>query len=189
MNTDKYLEVKKKLAKIFGYLVLLVSFKFSADGFGFQTNDSLFIGWILAFAVTTSQFIFNTSVKRLNPTIVAIGILAYTYSIWTNIMGFYVYRGHEVIVWDLSVNTVISIFGGAFVDVFPEMALAWGYNAGLEGDLIGNLMKLSGGEQKPPQEVRTVTEIRPNPSEPEIPAFLQKGRFDNGKNRQTSHNR
>jgi len=141
-NVDKYLNAKKLFAKIMGYLVLLVSFKFSAAGFGFKTDDSLFVGYILAFAVTAGELIFNTQVKKLNWTIVVIGILSYAYSIWTNILGFYVYRGETEIVFALNFHSLIPIFGGAFMDIFPEMALAWAYGAGHEGDFIGNLTKL-----------------------------------------------
>lgn len=143
MNTnDKYLSVKKKFAKLMGFLVLFTSLKFSADGFGFRTEDSLYVGWILAFAVTCAQLIFNTQVRKLNWTIVVIGILSYVYSVWTNIMGFYVYRGETEIVFSLSMNSIISVFGGAFMDIFPEMALAWAFGAGNEGDLVGNLINL-----------------------------------------------
>ena len=174
---DKYLETKKKLAKLMGYSVLLVSFKLSADGFGFRTEDSLFIGWILAFAVTTAQLIFNTSVRKLNWTIVVVGVVSYAYSIWTNIMGFYVYRGAEEIVWDLSVNTVISVFGGLFVDVFPEMSLAWGYNAGQDGDLIGNLAKLGQVDEKT-KDVPVSRHETEN-----VPEFMKNG-WKNGNRRQ-----
>jgi hypothetical protein len=180
VNTaDKYLNTKIFFAKIMGFLVLFVSFQFSADGFGFKTDNSKLVGWILAFAVSSAQLIFNTSVKKLNWTIVLVGVIAYIYSIWTNILGFYSYRGETEVVWALNMSSIVPIAGGAFMDIFPEMALAWAFGAGGEGDLIGNLAKLNqvdknGITAKSPivehQEVRE--ERRPVPEE-DLPPFLQ----------------
>lgn len=177
-SRDKYLRVKKNFAKLMGFAVLFVSFKFSADGFGFKTDDSLFVGYILAFAVTASQLIFNTQIRDLNWTIVVVGILSYAYSIWTNIMGFYVYRGETEIVFALNLQSIISIFGGAFMDIFPEMALAWAYGAGQDGNLIGNLVNI-----RQVEESRATKEVRNEfankiPSlqgrDESIPAFMKR---------------
>ena len=185
-NIDKYLKTKKNFAKLMGFLVLLVSFKFSANGFGFNTDDSLFVGYILALAVTASQLIFNTQIRKLNWTIVVIGILSYIYSIWTNIMGFYVYRGETEIVFALNLQSVVSVFSGAFMDVFPEMALAWAYGAGQGGDLIGNLVKIDqvdGHKIISPRKVNPAYNLPkklfvPN-NDMELPEFLvQKSMYD-----------
>lgn len=145
---DKYLRTKKFFAKLLGIAVLVVSFQFSAAGFGFRNPDAEWVGWVLAIAVTVAQLIFNTRVKDLNWTIVVMGLMSYLYSIYTNISGFYVYTGNEF-AWNFT--AIIPVLSGCFMDIFPEMALAWGFDASTEGDMIGNIVELSGGKNINPE--------------------------------------
>jgi len=92
-TSDKYLRTKIFLAKIMGVAVLIVSMQFSQTGFGFKDEGIGYIGWVLAIAVTIAQFVFNSKVKNLNWTITSLGIMAYVYSTWTNLLGFYNYDG------------------------------------------------------------------------------------------------
>ena len=139
MNTqDKYVEKKKILAKLTAFAVLFVSFSLSANGFGLS-GKAVWIGYIIALAVTSAELIFNTRIRELNWTMVVVGVLAYTYSIYTNIAGFFQYAN---IVFGWNVPTVIAVLSGAFVDVYPEMAMAWAYGASKDGDFVGNLSKV-----------------------------------------------
>ena len=93
-TADKYLRTKIFFAKITGIAVLIVSMQFSQNGFGFKEKNIALAGWVLAIAVTVAQFVFNSRVRNLNWTITFLGIVAYVYSIWTNLIGFYNYQGN-----------------------------------------------------------------------------------------------
>jgi hypothetical protein len=128
---------KRLLVFVMGVAILLTSIYFSVKGFDFKTDGSMWwVGLILALAVTSAQFMFNTRSKDLNWTIVILGLVSYGYSIWSNIMGFYSLRG-TVDVWDW-----MNISGGVFMDVFPETAIAWSLGVIKAGDMIGNLINV-----------------------------------------------
>ncbi len=143
-SSDKYLRTKIFLAKITGILVLIVSMQFSQNGFGFKGQDISLAGWVLAIAVTVAQFVFNSKVRNLNWTITVLGIMAYVYSIWTNIVGFYDYQGKVATVDTLlTFDAILPIFASAFMDIFPEAILSWAFNSSGEGDLIGNVLAVT----------------------------------------------
>ena len=143
-SADKYLRTKIFLAKITGIAVLVVSMQFSQNGFGFKGEDIAMSGWVLAIAVTVAQFVFNSRVRNLNWTITVLGIMAYDYSIWTNIVGFYAFQGKVVTVdMLLTFDAILPIFASAFMDIFPEAIISYAFNASGEGDLIGNVMAVA----------------------------------------------
>lgn len=135
-NMQGYDNIKRIFAFVMGLVILGTSLYFSVEGFDFKVeNESIWwVGWVLAFAVTSSQFMFNTRPKELNWTIIILGLVAYGYSIWSNIMGFHSLRG------TLSVMDWMNISGGIFMDVFPETAIAWALGAIKTGDLFGTLL-------------------------------------------------
>ncbi len=140
-NSDKYLKIKILLAKIMGIAVLIVSMQFSQSGFGFKDENIGYVGWVLAIAVTVAQFVFNSRVRNLNWTITGLGIMAYIYSIWTNLLGFYNYQDKTLTFETLlTFSAVLPLATSIFMDVFPETILSWAFNASGEGDLIGNLI-------------------------------------------------
>ncbi len=143
-SSDKYLKTKIFLAKITGIAVLIVSMQFSQSGFGFKGQDIAVSGWVLAIAVTVAQFVFNSRVRNLNWTITVLGIMAYVYSIWTNIVGFYAFQGKVVTVdMLLTFDAILPVFASAFMDIFPETIISYAFNASGEGDLIGNVMAVA----------------------------------------------
>jgi hypothetical protein len=139
-NMAGYDNFKRILAFVMGLVILGTSLYFSVEGFDFKVQNAniWWVGWVLAFAVTSSQFMFNTRPKELNWTIIILGLVAYGYSIWSNIMGFYALRGTP------SVYDWMNISGGIFMDVFPETAIAWSLGAIKAGDLFGNLFSVIG---------------------------------------------
>ena len=139
-NITGYNNFKRLLAGVMGVVILATSLYFSVEGFDFKVeNQSIWwVGWVLAFAVTSCQFMFNTRQEELNWTIIILGVVAYGYSIWSNIMGFHALRGTPSYVdW-------MNISGGIFIDVFPETAIAWALGAIKTGDLFGNLFSVMG---------------------------------------------
>ena len=150
MDDGKFTKVKKFLAFVFGCAVLWASIIFSKNGFEFKTTVEYgWIGWTLAFAATVSQFMMNSSFKKINWTILVLGIVSYVYSIYTNMLGFHSLRETE------SIWNVLNVCGSFFMDVFPEVAIAWSLDESKVGDLFGNLLKSS----QNPELLSTTQEI------------------------------
>lgn len=131
----------RKIAFFVGIGLLLVSMYWSQDGFNFDmAGDSGYltlaklIGWFLAIAVTIMEFIFSSSFKDLNPSLILFGILAYAYSIYTNYGGITHFQG-------VHTNSVGAWILAVIMDAVPEPMIAWGLYESLAGDLIGNLIK------------------------------------------------
>lgn len=170
-NTNGFTNFKRGFAFILGVVILFTSLYFSVQGFDFKVeNENIWwVGWVLALAVTSCQFMFNTQPKELNWTIVILGVVAYGYSIWSNIMGFYALRGTP------SVYDWMNISGGIFMDVFPETAIAWALGVIKAGDLFGNfLFALNNADTvsntnitqpyKPAQSLNQVVNQKPKPT-------------------------
>lgn len=144
----RYMLIKRVLAFGSGVAVLYASIIFSRNGFEFKTDRTLaWVGVVLALAATSSEMMLNSSFQRLNWTIIALGISAYLYSIWTNIIGFQVLRADET-PW-----SVIGVIGGLFLDIYPEIAIAWSLEESKVGDLIGNIIKTIQGPEKVTEQV------------------------------------
>lgn len=138
MDDGKFTKVKKFLAFTFGIAVLWASIVFSKNGFEFKTtSEYAWIGWVLAFAATVSQFMMNSSFKKINWTILVLGLVSYAYSIYTNMLGFHSLRETE------SIWNILNVCGSFFMDVFPEVSIAWSLDESKVGDLFGNLLKSS----------------------------------------------
>ena len=127
-----------KIASIgLGFALLYISIGWSKDGFGFDFGVGMdkqkieMYGYILALSATVLQFMFSTVYKELNPTLLLLGLIAYVYSIGTNIAGITVMQGNES-------PTLMSWILAIIMDVAPEPMIAWGLGDALAGDLLGN---------------------------------------------------
>jgi hypothetical protein len=116
----------------------IASIILSKQGVGI-TGDLAWIGTVVALSLFCAELMFNSNFDELNWTILFLGLGAYIYSIWTNVQGFYFYRGIEGTLFTNFDTT--SFFGGIFMDVYPELAIAWAMGASKIGDLIGNAVK------------------------------------------------
>jgi hypothetical protein len=137
MNTNggKFLRIKKFLALVTAVGVLYASIVFSKNGFNFETNSNyIWIGWLLAFAATSAEFMLASDFRKLNWSIVALGLAAYAYSIWSNIVGFQDLRGKDT-------TDFFSISASIFMDVYPEVTIAWALGESKLGDVLGNLWR------------------------------------------------
>ena len=129
---------KKVLAIVSGVAIFLISAFNSKNGFvGSTEGDWLLslMGWAFAIAATSAEFMFTSDFKRLNWSLIFLGVCAYVYSIWTNILGLQAWRG-TVIHYDM-----VNVLGGIFMDVYPEAAIAWALGESKMGDMLGNLFR------------------------------------------------
>jgi hypothetical protein len=137
-SDGNFTRIKKVLIGVSGAAMLIASVILSKQGIGFVGNAS-WIGLVIAISLTCAEFMFNSNFDEMNWTILILGIGAYGYSISTNINGFYSYQGIEGTLW--TNFDMKSFLGGIFMDVYPELALAWSLKESKVGDLVGNLIK------------------------------------------------
>ena len=163
---DLWDNVKKWAALITAITLWIASMQFSYAGFNVNAPEAAWLGWVLAFAITVIELVFNTDVKKLNLTLYVVGFLAYAYGIWTNVVGFYF--SVQGMTWaTLASNPLSIVFAivlGFFLEVTPEALFIWGLGSIGEGDVLGNILKA-------PDHMDTWTKDKPQP--------IQKSKFLN----------
>jgi hypothetical protein len=139
-NTERLLRVKKILAFVTSMLLVGISIWFSQKGFGAEATGYIWLGWLLGGVVTVIELVFNTSIKKLSITLIAGGVLAYSYGMYTNVIGI-----HEILGGSWVFNVVI----GLFIEVIPEPLFAWSIGVYDGGDVLGNIGELFGTTPAP----------------------------------------
>jgi hypothetical protein len=156
MRNESAMEIgTKRIARILGFLILIISAWLSYDGFdqsvtgNNQSYDTLAtaIGITLAITISVIQFVFNSRYEQLNTTLKVVGFLTYIYSIYTNFLG----ATHL-----LGMTGFVAIATSIFMDVVPEPIIAWSFGDSLKGDLLGNIGKWvflgTGGKPAPEKD-------------------------------------
>lgn len=203
MNSQdgNFTKLKRWMIGLSGVLVAICSLILTKQGVGIG-GELAWMGTAVAFALFCAELMFNSNFDELNWTIIVLGLGAYFYSIWTNIEGLYFYRTIE---GNLLSNFDITNFGGGlFIDVYPELAIAWALKESKIGDLFGNFVKTLQNPDKltePAKKVQQVpqaireqhqhiqaqnksqerqeTRPTPRPIPAEAPEFLQKRKEPN----------
>ena len=160
-DDGQFLKSKKWLALISGFIILFISIRFSAGGFGNGVAQSdKWIGYALAIAVCATEFMVASDYRKLNVSMIVLGGAAYTYSIYTNVLGFYIFRGMG---YSGMTGDYMNLAGGVFLDVFPEVAIAWALNESKVGDFFGNLIK---AYNKPQEMINNQNQNQTQPNKP-----------------------
>jgi hypothetical protein len=162
-----YEKVKRILAGVVALVLWGLSIKFSVSGFGAGIDDKeIWIGWLLGFSITVIQLVWNGIKGRANLTLWVLGLSAYLYGIYTNIMGIMVWRGDTF--ETLANNPFILVFPiilGLFLEIAPEPLFVWAFTKKLdEGDFLGNLL----GTQMPNNNQQIQHRVIPNQVPPGI---------------------
>ena len=177
MKNGSFTKIKRLLVGISGILLAICSVILSKRGVGI-TGDLAWMGTVIALSLFCAELMFNSSFDELNWTMLVLGLGAYIYSIWTNVEGFYYYRGISGNLWSNFDTT--NFFGGMFMDIYPELAIAWALGESKIGDLIGNTVKTFMDPEKLTEPISQKTQ-KANPqtsqqaSQPreEVPPYLQ----------------
>lgn len=167
-ETDgKFTRIKRWVIGISGFLIAYCSIMLTKQGVGL-TGDMAWMGTAVALGLFCAELMFNSNFDELNWTILLLGLGAYLYSIWTNIEGFYFYRGIEGNLW--TNFDVSNLGGGLFMDIYPELAIAWAMKESKIGDLFGNLFKTA----KDPDRLTQVQQVSTKRVEPTVYQSLPK---------------
>lgn len=150
MQSDGNFTIMKRwLVGLSGMGVAVCSVILTKQGVGIA-GDLAWMGTVVALALFCAELMFNSNFEDLNWTIIALGLGAYCYSIWTNVQGLYFYRGIEGNLWSHFDTT--NFGGGLFMDIYPELAIAWAMKESKLGDLLGNIVKTAKNPDKLTQQ-------------------------------------
>lgn len=138
-DNEKYTGLKKMLAILAAAGLWGVSMYFSYKGFEFESTQILWFGIVMALVITVVELVFNTKIRKLNPTLLTAGVICYIYGVYTNITGFYFLQHGTLDGFFTATNWLIPTFAGIISEVLPEALFAWGVGAGSSGDFIGNI--------------------------------------------------
>jgi hypothetical protein len=98
----------------------------------------IWMGYALGIAVTVLELVFAEEGMKHTLTISAVGLLAYVYGIFTNIIGIWVAQGSP----DPSQNPGVLLFPailGFFLEVTPEPLILWGLMGTGVRDALGQI--------------------------------------------------
>jgi len=149
--------MKRWIVGLSGVGVAICSVILTKQGVGI-TGDLAWMGMVVAIALFCAELMFNSNFEDLNWTIIALGLGAYLYSIWTNIEGLYFYRQIEGNLWSHFDTT--NFGGGLFMDIYPELAIAWAMKESKLGDLLGNIVKTAKNPDKLTQPGKPVQQFQ-----------------------------
>lgn len=152
-NEGNFTRGKKIFAIITGLAIAVISAYNSKNGFVSGDGDALLtvMGWTFSAACMAAQFMFTSEFKKLNWTVIALGGFAYLYSIPTNYIGLQGWNGVA------TEHAFVNAIAAAFMDIYPEAAIAWALGESKLGDMIGNLVRTA-------QRKDSLTDTGPRPS-------------------------
>jgi len=179
LDDTHYTTIKRIGAIIVALALWFLSLRFSVQGFSIQVPNLVWAGWVLGFAVTVIELIFTSENRGRNMTLTFLGIAAYTYGVWSNIIGIYSSRGA---IPDgggyINTNMVFSIILGLILEIAPEPLFLWGLlgTETAEGDFVATIGKIWTNAQKRP--VGRPRKDRGYSSMPSMPDLFSKRKKD-----------
>ncbi|MBI4790263.1 MAG: hypothetical protein HY782_24780 [Chloroflexi bacterium] len=138
MTEHRYAQLVRLMAVAVAILLWIMSIQFSAGGFNFVMPRYIWMGYALGIAVTVLQLVFAEEGMKHTLTLVVVGLLAYGYGIFTNIVGIWIAQGSP----DLASNPMTLLFPtalGFILEVTPEPLLLWGLVGTGIRDALGQL--------------------------------------------------
>lgn len=163
--TESHYDTLKRIGSVIVAISLwFLSLRFSVQGFSIQVPNLVWAGWVLGFAVTVIELIFTSENRGRNITLTVIGIAAYTYGIWSNVVGIYASRGAAPDIGGyLNTNMVFSIVLGLILEIAPEPLFLWGLLGSEtgEGDFVASLSRIWTSIQRGPKRSDEFTGKRP----------------------------
>ncbi len=146
MTEQRYAQLVRMLAVAVAALLWLMSIQFSAGGFNFVMPHYIWMGYALGIAITVLELVFAEEGMKHSLTLAAVGLLAYAYGIFTNVIGIWAAQGSP----DLSTNPASLIFPvvlGFVLEVTPEPLLLWGLMGTGVRDVLGQIFAPSGNNE------------------------------------------
>lgn len=148
MGDERYNMLKRIASVLVAIALWYLSIRFSVAGFSIKVPDLVWAGWVLGMAVTVIELIFTSENRGRNLTLTFLGVGAYVYGVWSNIIGINASRGVE----GLSVGLIFGIVLGLILEIAPEPLFLWGILGGdtAEGDIVSTLGNIWSDARKRP---------------------------------------
>lgn len=125
MDARMYRTILRMVTVGISVLLWAISVYFSQNGFAIEVPDMAWIGWVLAVSVTVIEIVWNQEGFRHNTTITAVGIAAYGYGIWTNVVGILQSQGAAGDISGNEIQLIFPIILAVFLEITPEPLLMW----------------------------------------------------------------
>lgn len=148
MNEQGWMKLLRISATGGGLMAMYISASFSADGFSINNPDLYWMGWLLAFLIVIVEFVWRKPGMEDNLTIAVVGIAAYGFGIFTNVLGILEAQGiTEGYMQDVP-SLLLAILTGLFLEVMPEPFVSWGITGKSMADMFGETRKMLNGDSK-----------------------------------------
>src|SRR5512146_588904 len=145
MSREGYVKMLRGIAIVTALVMWVVSNLFSIDGFSIQMPGKEWMGVMLALCITAIELIWNEEGRSHNLTLLVVGLLAYTYGVFTNVAGIVNIQRVDLLVepWKIVFPFVL----GFFLEITPEALFMWGLIGVVHRDFLGQLAKKGGGRE------------------------------------------
>lgn len=184
MTREQYLTILRICAFVAAISLWGVSVYFSQDGFGIKVPNLNFVGIILALSVTVIELVFNRDGTRHNYTLLLAGMLAYSYGVWSNVIGIMAAQGNGL---ELSQEMIFPIILALFLEIVPEPLMLWSLMGVNFDDLLSKMFSRQsepglrippsnsfGGDERPVFTPGTIAERKHPAARPSFIRFDQK---------------
>jgi hypothetical protein len=146
-NVEGKRQTWNKISRIAAFFVSIaiwwVSINFSTQGFNLEVANMAWIGWVLGICVTVIEIVFNKPGINRNVTLWVIGLMAYVYGMYTNVIGIWAAQGSlpGIKAW------IFPGILGSVLEWIPEVLFVWAILGVVtsEGDFLGNIIKMFSG--------------------------------------------
>lgn len=151
MDGFQWKRVVRLISFAVGLGLWVISIVFSQSGFNIQVENMVWVGILLALAVTGAEIVFNDEGLRHNPTIVIVGLAAYAYGIFTNIDGLLAAQGTSMdeMVGRNWFGLIFPVLFAVLVEVGAEPFILYGLLGRNMFDLFSTLFFMDGKRDRP----------------------------------------
>lgn len=151
MNIEVYRKLVRIAAGMMAVMFWGLSVYFSQGGFGVAMPEMAWIGWVLALGVTVIEIVWNIDGFGHNLTLMIIGLAAYAYGVWSNIIGIMAVQGVNINEMDAGwlIKIIFPVLLGIALEIAPEPLLLWSFVGAHQEDLLSNVFNRVGEARKP----------------------------------------
>jgi hypothetical protein len=146
LHTFMQLDTKRKALVILAVTAWFLSIRFSKNGFSLDAPNMAWMGWLLGLIVTGVELAFNDRNQKQTLTIIIIGLICYSYGVWTNVTGFWDAQNPGQAFQPFDPASLMAWFVGLILEILPEPLFMTALGRGREADPLGNIAEIGSGK-------------------------------------------
>ena len=140
MTKDTYLVILRIMGVFVALALWVVSMTFSISGFNINLPEYAWVGFILGMSVTIIELIWNKQGANTNLTLMLVGILAYIYGVYTNVIGIMAAQGLDGGIMNNMGASLFAFVLAIVLEITPEPLFVWGLTGLVDtGDFLTNM--------------------------------------------------